>query len=77
MNKLFNKTGLLTSGKDRTQQTFDSLMPRTPLMEIFFGINTLRLGGLQLMCLSLNMNYDVSYLILKTIIKKLVLFIKI
>ena len=38
MNKLFNKTGLLTSGKGRTQQTIDSLMPGTPLIEIFSGL---------------------------------------
>ena len=44
------KRGLLTvkSEKSRTQQTIDTLLPGAPLFEIFFWVNTLRLGSLQI-----------------------------
>ena len=32
------------------EKTFNTLMPGSPLIEIFFGVNTLRLGGLQIKC---------------------------
>ena len=58
--KLFNKTWLMIveSKKSTNQQTLNTLMPGTPLIEIFFGVNTLRLGGLQLFIFNFQAQQD-------------------
>ena len=49
-NHLIKRSCLLFKAKkaEFNKQTIDTLMPGTPLIEIFFGVNTLRLGGLKL-----------------------------
>ena len=45
----------------RTQQVLNTLMPGTPLFDIFLGVNSLTLGGLQIVT-SINLSNFLRYI---------------